>query len=83
MGFRAGSGTTMDVTTGLVMLMGAAAVGAFATLAMLRRQRIHAGGPQESLYATSTEGMKRCPACNTGNLVTDANCSSCGKHLPG
>jgi len=40
-------------------------------------------GPHESPYATSTEGMKRCPACNTGNLVTDANCSNCGKHLPG
>ena len=73
----------MDVTTGLVMLMGAAAVGAVATLAMLRRQRMQAAGPHESLYATSTEGMKRCPECNTGNLVTDAICSNCGKHLPG
>ena len=80
---RAGSGTTMDVTTGLIMLMAAAGVGAVATLAMLRRQRLQAAGPHESPYATSTEGMKRCPACNTGNLVTDANCSNCGKHLPG
>jgi uncharacterized protein (DUF983 family) len=31
----------------------------------------------------STEGMKRCPSCGTGNLVTDANCMTCGKRLPG
>ncbi len=73
----------MDVTTGLIMLMAAAGVGAVATLAMLRRQRLQAAGPHENTYATSTEGMKRCPACNTGNLVTDASCSNCGKHLPG
>jgi hypothetical protein len=73
----------MDVTTGLIMLMLAAGVGAVATLTMLRRQRMQAAGPHESQYAVSTEGMKRCPSCNTGNLVTDSTCSSCGKHLPG
>ena len=37
----------------------------------------------ESPFAVSTEGMKRCPSCGTGNLVTDATCSNCGKRLPG
>ena len=74
----------MDVTTGLVMLMARGGGGGRSP-----RSRCCAGsgsqaaGPHESLYATSTEGMKRCPACNTGNLVTDAICSNCGKHLPG
>ena len=35
-------------------------------------------GPHESPYAVSTEGMKRCPRCGFGNLVTDSTCGSCG-----
>ncbi len=73
----------MDETTSLIMLMVAAVIGATASLAMLRRQRMQAAGPRESPFAVSTEGMKRCPSCNMGNLVTDADCSSCGKRLPG
>jgi uncharacterized protein (DUF983 family) len=42
-----------------------------------------ADATRESKYATATEGMKRCPSCGVGNLVTDETCSSCGKRLPG
>jgi hypothetical protein len=75
----------MDEQSGLLLLITAAAVGVVATIEILRKQQraLHAGVPHESPYAVSTEGMKRCPACNTGNLVTDATCSSCGKPLPG
>jgi hypothetical protein len=38
---------------------------------------------RENPFAVSTEGMKRCPSCAFGNLVTDSTCSSCGKRLPG
>jgi len=80
----------MDQTTGLMALIIAAIVGIVATLAITRRQR-HEAEAQEraaapdhgSPYAVSTEGMKRCPSCGTGNLVTDATCSACGQHLPG
>ncbi len=74
----------MDSTTGLLFLITAAAVGIVATIGILRRQRLQTeGANQESMYAVSTEGMKRCPACGTGNLVTDGTCSSCGKPLKG
>lgn len=73
----------MDTQSGLLFLITAAAVGIVATLGILRRQRLQTAGPRESPYAVSTEGMKRCPSCGTGNLVTDATCSSCGKSLPG
>jgi len=62
----------------------AAAIGLVAVLAILRRQRSEeADETRESPYAVSTEGMKRCPSCGMGNLVTDSTCSGCGKHLPG
>ena len=78
----AGSGTTMDETTGRMMLDGGRRG---------RRSRHardgapaadQAAGPHESLYATSTEGMKRCLECDIGT-VTDAICSDCGKLLRG
>jgi hypothetical protein len=74
----------MDQTTQLLVLIAAAAVGIVATLAILRRdrQRTEEAG-RESPFAVSTEGMKRCPSCGVGNLVTDATCSSCGRPLPG
>jgi hypothetical protein len=75
----------MDQTPILAGLIAAAAIGIFAAAAILRRGAI-AGGPSvagESLFAASTEGMKRCPSCGVGNLVTEGACSACGKPLSG
>ena len=73
----------MDQTTQILALIGVAALGILATVIILRRDRVAGEPPRESPYAVSTEGMKRCPSCGTGNLVTDATCSNCGKRLPG
>lgn len=74
----------MDATSGLLLLITAAAIGIVATIGILRRQRLQVeSAGRESPYSISTEGMKRCPACGVGNLVTDATCSGCGKSLPG
>ena len=74
----------MDQSLQLLLLITAAALGIIATLAILRRQRRDAeAAAHENPYAVSTEGMKRCPNCGFGNLVTDATCSSCGRALPG
>jgi ribosomal protein L32 len=67
----------MDQTTQLIALVIAAAVGLVALLLILRRQR------HDSPFAVSSEGMKRCPNCGAGNLVTDSTCVNCGKHLAG
>jgi hypothetical protein len=74
----------MDQTTLFLAMVIAAVVGMVAVLAILRRDR-HAieDVTRESPFATSTEGIKRCPSCGAGNLVTDANCLNCGKRLPG
>ncbi len=74
----------MDQTTILFALIVAAALGIVATLLILRRERTEAeSSTRESPFAVSTEGMKRCPNCGVGNLVTDRDCSSCGRRLPG
>lgn len=74
----------MDQTTQVLALIGVAALGILATVTILRRDRVsREESSRESRYAVSTEGMKRCPSCGTGNLVTDATCSSFGKKLPG
>ena len=74
----------MDQSTQILALIGIAAVGILAVVTILRRDRVKAEeASRESPFATSTEGMKRCPSCGTGNLVTDSTCSSCGKRLPG
>ena len=73
----------MDQTTQILALIGVAALGLLATVTILRRDRVANAPPRESPFAVSTEGMKRCPSCGTGNLVTDATCSNCGKRLPG
>lgn len=72
----------MDQTTQLIALVISAVVGLLAVLAILRRER-HAreDASRESPFAVSSEGMKRCPSCGTGNLVTDSNCTNCGKRL--
>ncbi|HEY7702829.1 MAG TPA: hypothetical protein VIB02_10990 [Candidatus Limnocylindrales bacterium] len=72
----------MDDSTPFIALIVAAAVGMVAVVVILRRES-RVPTPQESPFAVSTEGMKRCPSCGTGNLVTDANCMTCGKRLPG
>jgi uncharacterized membrane protein len=73
----------VDQTTQILALVLVAALGILAIVTILRRDRISSEPPPESPYAVSTEGMKRCPSCGTGNLVTDATCSNCGKRLPG
>ena len=73
----------MDQTSQILALIGVAAFGILAVVVILRRDRVAGQPPPESPYAMSTEGMKRCPSCGTGNLVTDATCSSCGRKLPG
>jgi hypothetical protein len=57
-----------------------------AVLSLLRRERHEAEvtvGDVKGHFAVATEGMKRCPSCGMGNLVTDATCVSCGKRQPG
>jgi hypothetical protein len=73
-----------DETIQLFALIVAAGLGILATLGILRRQRRDAEeAVRDSPYATSTEGMKRCPSCGFGNMVVDRTCGSCGKRLPG
>lgn len=73
----------MDQTTQALALVAAAVIGIVAVLGILRRERHQVEeASQESPFAISTEGMKRCPHCGVGNLVTDATCSSCGRNLP-
>jgi hypothetical protein len=66
-----------------VLLITAAAGGVLALVAITRGSPApnHASA-NESPYAVSTEGMKRCPSCGVGNLVTEQRCSACGKKLP-
>ena len=75
----------MDDLT-LIALVAAAAVGMIAVLGILRRERHEAeaiaGDVDAHAFAVSTEGMKRCPYCGMGNLVTDRECASCKKRLP-
>jgi uncharacterized membrane protein len=74
----------MDQSTQLLLLIVAALVGVLATLVIMRRQRAEqADATRENLYATSTEGEKRCPKCGMGNLWTSRNCISCQARLPG
>jgi hypothetical protein len=74
----------MDQTMQLLLLIAFAIIGILAVLVIAGRNRRSAeSDSRESPFAASTEGMKRCPSCGTGNLVTDANCSNCGKRLPG
>ena len=74
----------MDQTTQILAIVLVAAVGIGAVVAILRRDRVATEkSTDEAPYAVATEGMKRCPSCGMGNLVTDSTCSSCGKRLPG
>jgi hypothetical protein len=73
----------LDQTSQILALIGLAALGILAVVVILRRDRVAGQPPPENPYAMSTEGMKRCPSCGTGYLVTDATCSACGRKLPG
>lgn len=73
----------MDLTTILVLLIVAATVGVVAVAAILDRDRSAAAKVSRATqFASSTEGMRRCPACGVANLVTADTCSGCGKRLP-
>lgn len=74
----------MEQTTQILALVLAAAIGIAAVVLILRRDRVKTEETtRETPFAVATEGMKRCPSCGMGNLVTDDTCSSCGKRLPG
>ena len=69
----------------LLLLLALAVAVAVAALVLTRtRARPAATGPGgESRLAVSTEGMKVCPKCAMGNLVTARTCSACGSALKG
>jgi hypothetical protein len=74
----------MDQTFLPLAMIIVAVIGIVAVLLIARRNRRDTEvATRESPFAASTEGMKRCPNCGTGNLVTDSTCSNCGKRLPG
>jgi len=74
----------VDQTTQILALVLIAALGIAAVVLILRRDRVTTEeATRETPFAVATEGMKRCPSCGMGNLVTDDNCSSCGKRLAG
>ncbi len=74
----------MDQRTQLFILIAAIVIAIVALLWSLRRQRHDREATSgESLYATSSEGQKRCPSCGAYNAWTDRNCVSCGRKLPG
>jgi hypothetical protein len=75
----------MDDLT-LVALVAAAVIGLIASIMVLRRERqaaeATAGDVAAHSFAVATEGMKRCPSCGMGNLVSDRTCAACKKQLP-
>ncbi|HEU5203318.1 MAG TPA: hypothetical protein VFU17_03370 [Candidatus Limnocylindrales bacterium] len=75
----------MDDLT-LMALVAAAVVGLIASIMVLRHERqvaeATAGDVEAHSFAVATEGMKRCPSCGMGNLVTDRTCAACKKPLP-
>src|SRR6185503_8216164 len=57
-------GTCMDQTTILVLLIVVAAIGVVAVAAILDRDRSTAARTDKATqFASSTEGMRRCPSC--------------------
>ena len=70
----------------MLLLLSLAVAVAVASLVLSRsraRAMRHAGGPAESPFAVSTEGMKICPKCGMGNLWTERRCSACRSGLKG
>jgi hypothetical protein len=72
----------MDQTTMLTLLL-AVGVGVIVVLSFVGGIQRHRTEPDESPFATSTEGMKVCPTCRRPNLWTDATCLHCGHRLRG
>jgi len=70
----------MDSTTVYALVL-AATIGLFAVVVILRGRRKAAEGVEESQFAVSTEGEKRCPSCGMGNMWTDRTCIACGHAL--
>lgn len=79
-----GRGAALDESYGLLLIV-ALIVVVIAILAIrARMQREDAeANPDDSPFATSTEGMKVCRRCGMGNLWTDRTCVSCGAALKG
>ena len=74
----------MSQSTELLLLIASIAVLAVSVVLIRRRQRMDRQfRTQDSPYAVSTEGEKRCPNCGMFNLWTDRNCISCKRRLPG
>ena len=74
----------MDQTSQLLLLVGAALIGLLALVLMTGRQRRDkAAATEESPFASSTEGEKRCPKCGMGNLWTETRCIACKAPLRG
>ena len=74
----------MDDLT-LIALVAAAVLGLIASVTLLRERQAAeatAGDVEAHSFAVATEGMKRCPNCGMGNLVTDRTCAACKKPLP-
>lgn len=70
----------MDQTTLLALVL-AAVVGLLATIIIMGRRRRKSEVEDESPFAVSTEGEKRCPNCGMGNMWTDTTCIACGHAL--
>jgi hypothetical protein len=73
----------MTLEQGLLLLIAAAAGAVVAMIFVVRRQRHEREAIQESRFAASTEGEKRCPFCGMFNLWTARDCVSCHRKLPG
>jgi hypothetical protein len=75
----------MDDLT-LIALVATAVVGLIASILVLRHERqaaeATAGDVEAHAFSVAREGMKRCPSCGMGNLVTDRTCAACKKPLP-
>jgi hypothetical protein len=82
--FQSTGDRPLDQTAQIQALVLVAALGIAAVVIILRRDRVTLEeATRETRFAVATEGMKRCPSCGMGNLVTDDTCSNCGKRLPG
>jgi hypothetical protein len=73
----------MTLEQELLLIIVSVASAIVALLFVLRRQRREREIQQESRFAASTEGEKRCPYCGMFNLWTARDCVSCHRKLPG
>jgi hypothetical protein len=73
----------MDQSMLLLLALAVATAVAALAVSRSRARTALAAGPADSPLAVSTEGMKVCPKCAMGNLVTARTCSACGSALKG